>query len=131
MSNVHLNILFQLAKIDGVVVQQEIDLINKIGRDRGMTEEEISECFDEHLPMEQLKVRSDDEKFEYVYSIVQLMKIDGRLYDEEIKFCGRVVAELGYHKDVLFELILKVYSDPHLNADKNEIKKQVQSFLIA
>ncbi|MFT7034344.1 MAG: hypothetical protein ACJA2S_002858 [Cyclobacteriaceae bacterium] len=131
MSNVHLNILIQLAKIDGVVVQEEIDLINEIGRARGMTEEEISECFNDHFPLERLKVHSDDEKFEFVYSIVQLMKIDGRLYDEEIKFCGRVVAELGYHKDVLFELILKVCSDPHLNADKGEIKKQVQSFLTA
>lgn len=129
MSNVHLNILIQLAKIDGVVVQEEIDLINKIGRARGMTEEEISECFNEHFPLERLQVPNDDEKFEYVYSIVQLMKIDGRLYDEEIKFCGRVVAELGYHKDVLFELILKVYSDPHLNSDKSEIKKDVQAFL--
>ena len=131
MSNVHLNILIQLAKIDGVVVQEEIDLINEIGRARGMTDEEISECFNGHYPLEGLKVPNDDEKFEYLYSIVQLMKIDGRLYDEEIKFCGKVINELGYHKDVLFELILKVYSDHHLTADKKEIKKQVQLFLLA
>ena len=113
MSNVHLNILIQLAKVDGVVVQEEIDLINEIGKAHGMTEEQISSCFEEQHELSDLKGLSDDEKFEYVYSLVQLMKIDGRLYDEE----------------VLFELMLKIYSDPHMSADKNEIKKKIQSYL--
>ncbi|MFY0654469.1 MAG: TerB family tellurite resistance protein [Cyclobacteriaceae bacterium] len=130
MSNIHLNILIQLAKIDGVVVQEEIDLINDIGKAHGMTEEQISACFDEHHSVDDLEGLSDDEKFEYVYSIVQLMKIDGRLYDEEIKFCGKVAAKLGYNEEVLFELMLKIYSDPHISADKDEIKKRIQSHLL-
>ena len=129
MSNVHLNILIQLAKVDGVVVQEEIDLINEIGKAHGMTEEQISACFEEQHELSDLKGLSDDEKFEYVYSLVQLMKIDGRLYDEEIKFCGSVAAKLGYDEEVLFELMLKIYSDPHMSADKNEIKKKIQSYL--
>lgn len=130
MSNVQLNILVQLAKVDGVVVQEEIDLINDIGKAHGLTEEQIAACYDEHHPIENLEGLTDDEKFEYVYTIVQLMKIDGRLYDEEIKFCGKVAAKLGYNEDVLFELMLKIYSDSHLSADKEEIKKQVQAHLI-
>jgi len=30
---------------------------------------------------------SDDEKFEYLYNIVQLMKIDSQVYLSEINFC--------------------------------------------
>ena len=130
MSNTQLNILIQLAKVDGVVVQEEIDLINEIGKAHGMSEEEISASFDEHESVDDLNGLSDDEKFEYVYSIVQLMKIDGRLYDEEIKFCGKIAAKLGYKEDVLFELMLKIYSDPHLSAKKEEIKSQIQAYLI-
>lgn len=130
MPNVHLNILIQLAKIDGVVVQEEIDLINEIGKAKGLTDEQISACYDEHYPIEDLKQLTDDEKFEYIYSIVQLMKIDGRLYDEEIKFCGKLAAKLGYNEEVLFELMLKIYSDPHICAEKLEIKKQIQPLLI-
>jgi uncharacterized tellurite resistance protein B-like protein len=132
MSTIHtqLNILVQLAKVDGVVVQEEIDLIHEIGKAHGLTEEEITACFDNNAPIGDLSGLSDDEKFEYVYSIVQLMKIDGRLYDEEIKFCGRVAGKLGYDEEVLFELMLKIYSDNHLSAEKNEIKKRVQEHLI-
>lgn len=129
-SNIHLNILIQLARVDGIVVQEEIDLINQVGKANGMSEEEIAACFDEHTPIDELRNLNDDEKFDFIYSIVQLMKIDGRLYNEEIKFCAKMASKLGYEEDVLCELILKIYSDPDITADKGDIKNQIQAYLI-
>ena len=126
----HLNILIQLAKIDGVVVKEEIDLINQVGIANGLTQQDIETCFDQEISLDDLSNLSDDEKFEYIYSVVQLMKIDGRIYDEEIKFCAKMVSKLGYEKEVLFELILKIYSDPKLTIDKSVIKNQIQKYLI-
>lgn len=126
----HLNILIQLAKIDGIVVKEEIDLINQVGKANGLSQHEIEACFDDERPLDELTGLNDDEKFEIIYSVVQLMKIDGRLYDEEIKFCAKMVSKLGYREDVLFELILKIYSDPNLSADKLSIKSKIQKFLI-
>lgn len=130
MSKAHLNILVQLAKVDGIVVQEEVDLINEVGKANGMTEDEIAACFDEDLPIGDLSDLVDDEKYDLIYSIVQLMKIDGKLYNEEIKFCARMSAKLGYEEDVLFELMLKIYADPDLCADKESLKQQIQRFLI-
>ncbi|XOV91475.1 MAG: TerB family tellurite resistance protein [Bacteroidota bacterium] len=129
MSRTHLNLLVQLAKIDGVVVQDEIDLIKKIGKANGMSSEEISECFEDPTLLEDLDNLSDDEKYDYIYNIVQLMKIDGRLYKEEIRFCARLTSRLGYKEDVLRELILKIYSDEHLTTDKNTLKETIQQYL--
>jgi len=129
MSRTHLNLLVQLAKIDGVVVQDEIDLIKKIGKANGMSSEEISECFEDPTLIEDLQHLSDDEKYDYIYNIVQLMKIDGRLYKEEIRFCAKVVSKLGYQEDVLRELILKIYSDEHISTDKNSLKETIQQYL--
>ena len=130
MSRTHLNILVHLAKVDGIVVQEEIDLINKIGHVNGMTDDEISSCFDQPNPIENLEHLEDDEKFEYIYSIVQLMKIDGRIYKEELNFCAKMASKLGYDEDVLLELILKIYSDPHISADRSKIKSKIQNYLI-
>ncbi|MEO9806664.1 MAG: TerB family tellurite resistance protein [Reichenbachiella sp.] len=130
MAKSHLNILVQLAKVDGIVVQEEVDLINEVGKANGMTEEEIASCFDVELPIGDLSDLSDDEKYDLIYSIVQLMKIDGKLYNEEIKFCAKMSAKLGYEEDVLFELMLKIYADPDLCADKESLKKHIQEFLI-
>ncbi|MEQ9423446.1 MAG: TerB family tellurite resistance protein [Cyclobacteriaceae bacterium] len=125
----YLNILVQLARVDGIVVQEEIDLINQIGKAHGLSEAEIMESFDDPSDIDDLSHLPDDEKYEYIYGIVQLMKIDGRLYEEEIKFCAKMVSKLGYKEDVLFELILKIYSDPNVSADKAALKDRIQSFL--
>ena len=121
--------MVQLAKIDGVVVQDEIDLIKKIGKANGMSSEEISECFEDPTLIEDLDHLTADEKYDYIYNIVQLMKIDGRLYKEEIRFCAKVISKLGYQEDVLRELILKIYSDEHISADKSSLKETIQQYL--
>ncbi len=129
MSRSQLNILVQLAKVDGIIVQDEIDLIKKIGTAKGMTSHEISSCFDEPGYEDNFEELSDDEKFEYIYNIVQLMKIDGRLYKEEIGFCAKMASKLGYEEKVLMELLLKIYSDPEISANKDQIKSTIQSYL--
>lgn len=121
--------MVQLAKIDGVVVQDEIDLIKKIGKANGMSSEEISECFEDPNLIEDLDHLTSDEKYDYIYNIVQLMKIDGRLYKEEIRFCAKVISKLGYQEDVLRELILKIYSDENISTDKSSLKETIQQYL--
>jgi hypothetical protein len=125
----HLNILAQLARIDGVVVQEEIDLIKEIGRANGMSSDDISASFEDPNLIENLDLLSDDEKYDYVYSIVQLMKIDGRLYKEELNFCAKLVARLGYEEGVMLELLLKIYSDSHISTDRQSLKASVQQYL--
>ena len=60
----------------------------------------------------------EEQKFDYIFSLVQLMKIDQRLYRNEIKYCAKVASTLGYREEVLFELMLKVKS---FEMEKNEM----------
>lgn len=129
MSRTHLNILVQLARIDGVVVQDEIDLIKQVGKANGMSSDEISQCFEDPEMVEDLDSISDDEKYEFIYNVVQLMKIDGRLYKEEIGFCAKMASKLGYDEEVLLELMLKIYSDPEITTDKLTLKSAIQKYL--
>jgi len=121
--------LVQLARIDGVVVQEEIDLIKQIGKANGMSNEEISDAFEDPSRIEGLESLDDDTKYDYLYNIVQLMKIDGRIYKEEIHFSAKMASRLGYDENVLRELMLKVYSDPHITTDKATLKTRIQTFL--
>jgi len=125
----HLNMLVQLARIDGVVVQEEIDFIKKIGKANGLSNEEISEAFEDPSVIEGLETLTNDQRYDYLYNVVQLMKIDGRIYKEEIKFCARIASKLGYDEDVLREMMLKIYADPHISADKDTLKAKIQTYL--
>lgn len=129
MIRTHLNLLVQLARVDGVVVQDEIDLIKQIGAANGMSSDEISASFEDPSLIEDLSRLTPDQKYEYIYNIVQLMKIDGRLYKEEIRFCARLASKLGYAEGVLLELMLKIYSDPNLTTDKESLKTTIQQYL--
>lgn len=124
-----MNLLVQLARVDGVVVQDEIDLIRQIGEANGLSTAEISACFEDPSLIEDLDSLTDDEKYDYIYNIVQLMKIDGRLYKEEIRFCARLASKLGYSEEVLMELMLKIYSDPDISAEKTMLKATIQKYL--
>ena len=121
--------LVQLARIDGVVVQEEIDLIKQIGKANGMSNEEISEAFEDPSIIEGLESLDNDTRYDYLYNIVQLMKIDGRIYKEEIHFCAKMASRLGYDENVLRELMLKIYSDPYITTDKATLKTRIQTYL--
>ncbi len=121
--------LVQLARTDGMVVQKEIDFIKKIGSANGMSVEEISECFKNPLSVLGLKNLSDDERYEYLYNVVQLMKIDGRIYKEEIAYCTKIASNLGYDENALGDMMIKIYSDPNLTADKELLKTKIQTYL--
>ncbi len=76
----------------------------------------------------QLPVLSDDEKFEYLYNIVQLMKIDSKIYLSEINFCEDMAVRLGFNKKVIGRLSRQIFSDPSITADKERLKIAVLKF---
>ena len=57
------------------------------------------------------------------------MKIDERLYKEEIKYCSQVASKLGYKQEVMFELMLKV-SITMKKAEIDSLRQLVSTFLI-
>jgi hypothetical protein len=71
---------------------------------------------------------TNDQKFNYLFSLVQLMKIDERLYKDEIRFCSRVAARLGYDQTVIFDLMLHVKSAMGPN-EKEDLKKLTAKYL--
>jgi hypothetical protein len=124
-----LNILVQLATIDNEIADKELNMIRILGKANGIAEEEIDDLIKNPRPIGDLKSLTNDEKFEYLYNIVQLMKIDRRVYKSEIVFCEEMAIKLGYKKSVVGEISSKIYSDPSITADREELKQKIQKFL--
>ncbi|MEK6780275.1 MAG: hypothetical protein AABY93_01125 [Bacteroidota bacterium] len=100
--------LVNLARIDGEIVEREKMYILNIGQANDIKPGEILALFnsshEEILPSGMTK----EQKFKYLFNLVQLMKIDERIYREEIKYCSQVAAKLGYNEQVMFDLMLHV-----------------------
>lgn len=124
-----LNTLAQLGSIDGMLSEKELRFVKMLAKVNGMSEEKIDEVINNPKPAEDLNLLSDDQKFEYVYSLVQLMKADGQVFKSEISFCEKVAEELGYKKGVIGELSSRIYSDPAITADREKLKQKAQKYL--
>lgn len=125
-----LNVLIQLAASDNQVAEKEAKLIHMIGQSNGVTKEDIDEMLkNPGHPIGNLNTLTDDQKFEHLYHVVQLMKVDGQVFKSEIVFCEDIAARLGYKKGVIGELSSKIFSDPSITSDRDRLKQRAQKYL--
>ena len=124
-----LKLLVNLALIDNVVAEKEKKYITNIGLANGLSVQDVEYLINQKHEVIVPSGLADDRKFDYLFSLVQLMKIDERLYKEEIKYCSQVAAKLGYQQEVMFELMLKV-SATMKRGEIESLKELTSSFLV-
>lgn len=123
-----LSTLIQLAKIDGEFSGDEKLLVLMIGKANGFSEEEVLQLVENPEPLPALSTMDDDDRFEYLYNIVQLMKIDSQVYLSEIKYCEELAEKLGFKKTVIAKLSSKVFSDPTITSNREALKREVKKY---
>ncbi len=123
-----LKLLISLAQIDGGVGEKERTYIFNIGRANGLAEIVVEPLFEQSHGMIIPNDLANAQKFECIFSLVQLMKIDERLYQDEIRYCSKVAARLGYDEAVMFDLMLHVRSVMEVN-ELESLKKLTEKYL--
>lgn len=124
-----LNVLINLAASDSKVADKEAKVIHMIGKANGMTKEEVDAMINKPKPIGSLDTFTEDQKFENLYHLIQLMKSDGQVFKSEIHFCEQVAEKLGYKKGVVAELSSRIYSDPTITADRKLLMDRAHKFL--
>lgn len=124
-----LNVLINLAASDKNVADRESKLIHTIGKANGISKEDIDAMLQNPQPITNLAPFTDDQKFEHLYYLIQLMKMDGQVFRSEVVFCEQIAEKIGYKKGVVGEISQHVYSDPTITADRNMIKAKADKFL--
>jgi len=124
-----LKMLIQLAVSDSMIAEKEKRMIYMVGTANGVPREEVDKMIESPEPMGPLGTLSDDQKFEYIYQVIQLMKTDGQIFKSEISFCENIAEKLGYKKDVVAELSSRIYSDPGITTDRNLLRKKAAKYL--
>lgn len=123
-----LSALVQLASIDGDFAGEEQSHIYMIAQANGIEKEEVDQLISQPEPLPPLSTLTDDDRFEYLFNLVQLMKIDSQVYLSEIKYCEDLAEKIGFKKTVVAQLSTRVYSDPSITADLATLKRLVKKF---
>ena len=124
-----MKLLISLAQIDGNVGDHEKNYIVNIGRANGIYPDQILPLFETRHKLIVPKDLNADEKFDYIFSLVRLMKIDERMYKEEILFCSKISATLGYDQQVMFDLLLHVKSAAMADDEISTLRKLTEKYL--
>ncbi|RAV99603.1 TerB family tellurite resistance protein [Pseudochryseolinea flava] len=124
-----LNVLINLAASDKSVADRESKLIYAIAKANGISKEEVEQMISNPKPIANINSLTQDEKFEHLYYLIQLMKMDGQVFRSEVVFCEQIANKLGYKKGVVAEISQHVYSDPSITADRDMIKTKADKFL--
>lgn len=124
-----LNILIQMASSDGMIAEKELRLIRTIAEAKGISDKEVDELIKNPKPIANLDHLTTEQRFEFLYNIIQLMKADGQVFKSEIVFCEDMAERLGYNRKVVAELSSKIYSDPSITADRDSLKEKAAKYL--
>jgi hypothetical protein len=124
-----MKLLISLAKIDGSVAERERNYLINIGRANGLYPDQISALLQQQHDPIVPKNLTRDQKFEYIFSLIQLMKMDERMYQEELSFCSEIATKLGYERQVMVELLIQVKSGPMSTTEVEALKKSTEKYL--
>lgn len=121
--------LINLASSDNMIAEKEARHIRIVASAAGISSDEVDQMLKSPQPIGNLSHLTDDEKFEYLYNVIQVMKIDGQVFKSEIVFCEEIAEKLGYKKKVVGELSSRIYSDPAITANRDDLKKMAMKYL--
>ena len=124
-----IKLLVSLSRADGELAPEERQYILNIGEAHGLSSAQIQPLFSQVHEGVISQSLTPDQRFNYIFNLVELMKVDGRLYKEEIKFCAHIAGKLGYAPEAMFELLLKVPSGPMDNEAKEALKATIAKHL--
>jgi len=125
-----LSLLIRLAKSDGEFHPKEKAFIAKIAKSNEVPTEELEELIIHPEEMDNLEGLPYNEKFDYLYSLIQLMKVDNVVIDSELEFCQKVANSLGFKLAGFMEMypqIHPVYKNPNV---EQQLRKRMVNYLI-
>jgi hypothetical protein len=124
-----LNVLINLAAIDRIIDVKEVKLIQMIGLANGFSMDEIEDMIRHPQTIINMAEMTPDEKFEHLYYLITLMKSDGKIFQNEIDFCEKIAARLGYRKGVVAAMSQHIYSDIAIRADRDMLRKKSDQYI--
>jgi len=129
MIDQQLKLLARLAGSDGLIDDSELRLIENLGSAHGIQPEEVAEII--KAPQGEINYADldEEERFDYLYNLVHLMKVDGEVYNQEIQFCERIATKLGYQLAAIYEIYPHIYPRVKIPSEIKMLRQKVSKYL--
>jgi hypothetical protein len=124
-----LNILIQLAKIDGDYDQREKEFIHDFGKAHQLDRSTIKEIENNPDYYIDVKAFTVDEKIEVLYNALYLAKVDRRILPNEIVYCQKIATSLGFRRSLIDFMLPLVTNQPLETVNYSAIRRKIAPFI--
>ena len=114
-----LNILIQLAEADKHFSQLERQRIFMLAKKKNFPDHEVKELIRNPEPIGTFGALSNQQRFDYLYNLIDIMLVDKKIFEQELIFCKDIAIKLGFKKDVIDFLKTDIYN--HTEEDLRKI----------
>jgi len=126
-------LLINLALIDDFLDDSERMLLVKLAGLEGFSEEDIDGMVEQERtrqgePQPELGL-SYDEKIKVLIDLIKVMKVDGKVFDAEVKYCERVAKRFGFNEKAIGFLSGNVNLDPKNSAALDKIHYRMKKYV--
>jgi len=96
--------LYQMILSDSEVHPKELELLYQLGKDKGISEQEIQAAVFSPNNLFSSESLTDDEKITYLYNMAQIAWADGKLDDKEKETLYNTSKRLGFTEKYIVEI---------------------------
>lgn len=125
----HLRHLVRLAISDGVFHHEEEKFVRRVGHENGLSDSEIQSIIDNPTSVDIMIPETNEERFDQIFDLVNLMMKDKEVNDAETEFCMEIANRLGFRKVVVGVLVAKIERGLAHGFTKAQIKEEAAPFI--
>jgi uncharacterized tellurite resistance protein B-like protein len=119
--------LYQMVLADTEVHPKELEVLFQIGKERGVSEEEIQKILFSPNSFISSEDLSNDEKIEYLYNLARIAWADGQLDDREKETLQNTSKRLGFAEENVKEITMFLLEQAHNNKAFDEVLEIIKN----
>jgi uncharacterized tellurite resistance protein B-like protein len=119
--------LYQMILAYAEVHPKELAVLYQIGKERGVTEEEIQQALFSPNNLISSEDLSDDERVEYLYNLARIAWADDDLDEKEIETLQNASKRLGFAEENVEEITTFLLEHAHNNKPFEEVLETIKN----
>lgn len=125
----HLRHLVRLAMSDGILHHEEVAFIKQIGKKNGLSDKAVKAIIANPTSVDIEIPKTNKERFNQIFDLVQLMMRDDDVNDAEMDFCMDIANRLGFRKVIVGVLVAKITRGIAQGQNRKEIMAEAKPFI--
>ena len=125
----HVRNLILMAKSDNSIDKSELEVIFKVGKERGFAREEVVNFIKDNKRTGLIKPDAVIEKFEQLHDLVLVMLADGVIEHDEMDFIVNFANKLGFRKVTSAFIVTYILEGREQDLSQRQIYNRIKKIL--